>query len=230
MLGRSIIILPGQRGSDQKPMAGWGEYLQSHLDSQITVVNRAVNGRSTKSFLEQGRLADIMREFQPGDYLFIQFGHNDQKVEDPERYTHPGGEYRQNLHTFIHAARQLGGYPVLLTPVSRRRYIPSGELDPLAVGEYPEAMRQTAIETDTPLLDIFAASQSLYHRLGRDESKKLFMHLPAGASPNYPDGIEDDTHFCEEGAEAIARLVIEAMEQAPGLALLKSHIQKRELQ
>ncbi|QQZ60953.1 rhamnogalacturonan acetylesterase [Paenibacillus sonchi] len=215
-----------QKGGGEKPMAGWGEFLQEHFSPKIAVDNRAVNGRSTRSFLAEGRLEDIGKDFRCGDYLLIQFGHNDQKVEDPARYTDPAAEYRRNLLTFIEFARSRGGYPVLLTSVSRRRFTAGGEPDPLAVGLYPEAVRETAAQTGTPLLDIFASSQQLYRELGVDGSRQLFMHLPAGGHPNYPQGITDDTHFCKQGAARVAELVVEAIPQSAELAALHAHLRE----
>lgn len=212
------------KGAAEKPMTGWGEYLQGFFQSSIRVDNRAINGRSTKSFLAEGRLADIERDFGAGDYLFIQFGHNDGKIEDPSRYADPQQEYRLNLQRFIGCARKQGGMPVLLTSVSRRRFLEDGTLDPYAVGEYPSAMREVASETGTPLLDIYTASQQLYQSLGTDESKRLFMHLPEGEHPNYPSGIIDDTHFSDEGARQIARLVALAIQQSDELSALKQHL------
>lgn len=201
------------KGAGEKPMTGWGEYLQSYFGASVRIENRAINGRSTKSFISDGRLEAIRKEFKAGDYLFIQFGHNDEKKDDPLRYTDPETEYRCNLIQYIEAARQLGGTPVLLTSVSRRRFNSAGELDPFAVGAYPEVMRQVAEETHTPLLDIFTASQALYRSLGEEASKKLFMHLPEKAHPNYPNGVTDDTHFSDEGAQQIAKLVVQALKQ-----------------
>ncbi|WP_339316152.1 GDSL-type esterase/lipase family protein [Paenibacillus sp. FSL R10-2734] len=207
------------KGAGEKPMTGWGEYLQSYFGASVRIENRAMNGRSTKSFITDGRLDAILKDFKAGDYLFIQFGHNDEKKEDPLRYTDPDTEYRHNLLQYIEAARKLGGTPVLLTSVSRRRYTSDGQLDPLAVGAYPEAMRQVAEETQTPLLDIFTASQELYRSLGKEESKKLFMHLPEKIHSNYPNGVADDTHFCDEGAQQIARLVVQAISQSTALPI-----------
>lgn len=212
------------KGGDQKPMAGWGEYLPFHFGPGITVDNRAVNGRSTKSYIAQGRLAHIEQDMRPGDFLLIQFGHNDGKQEDPERYTDPGKEYRQNLIAFIDAARSRGGIPILLTSVSRRRFTPEGEPDPLAVGAYPQAAREAAEASGTPLLDIFASSQQLYRKLGIEESRSLFMHLPEQVHPNYPDGITDDTHFCGTGAKAVAGLVAEAIAKSSELSALHKHL------
>lgn len=215
------------KGASDKPMTGWGEYLQGYFNPAIQVDNRAINGRSTKSFLAEGRLEHIKKDFHAGDYLFIQFGHNDEKIEDPLRYTDPDTEYRHNLIQYIEAARQLGGTPVLLTSVSRRRFTTDGQLDPHAVGAYPEVMRQVAEETQTPLLDIFVASQKLYHQIGEEESKTLFMHLPANAHPNYPNGVQDDTHFSDEGAQQIARLVVKAIQESNAslLSTLQSQLQ-----
>ncbi|WP_339249647.1 rhamnogalacturonan acetylesterase [Paenibacillus sp. FSL P2-0136] len=213
-----------QKGGGEWPMAGWGEYLQQYVSRKVQIENRAINGRSTRSFLAEGRLTDMERDFIPGDFLLIQFGHNDQKLEDPLRYTEPHTEYRRNLQLFIDSARSRGSFPVLLTSVSRRRFTTDGEPDPQAVGLYPQVMREVAGETGTPLLDIFAASQQLYRRLGVDASAGLFMHLPPGARPNYPDGITDDTHFCSSGAQQIAALVAEALAQCAELKLLHPYL------
>ncbi|ASA20372.1 rhamnogalacturonan acetylesterase [Paenibacillus donghaensis] len=210
------------KGATEKPMTGWGEFLQGYFGTSLEVNNCAINGRSTRSFVAEGRMAAILKEFKHGDYLFLQFGHNDEKKEDPSRYTDPDTEYRDNLHEFITSARRLGGTPVLLTSVSRRRYLEDGTLDPNAVGAYPAAMREVAAATQTPLLDIFAASQLLCQDLGVEGSKAIFMHLPEGAHPNYPAGVEDNTHFSGEGAREIARLVAQAIEQSAGLSELQS--------
>ncbi|WP_379161687.1 rhamnogalacturonan acetylesterase [Paenibacillus sp. sgz5001063] len=215
-----------QKSGGEKPMTGWGEFFHVHFGPEITVDNRAVNGRSTRSFLAEGRLEDIGKDFRSGDYLLIQFGHNDQKMEDPARYTDPETEYRQNLLTFIDFARSRGGYPVLLTSVSRRRFTSGGEPDPLAVGLYPEAMREVAAQTGTPLLDIFASSQQLYRVLGEEGSRQLFMHLPANAHPNYPEGVTDDTHFSKEGAARVAERVAEAIRQSPELTALGVYLRR----
>ncbi|MDR9856300.1 rhamnogalacturonan acetylesterase [Paenibacillus sp. VCA1] len=195
----------------QKPMAGWGEYLGRFLKPPLVIDNRAVNGRSTKSFLDEGRWAAIEQDLRAGDAVLIQFGHNDEKKEDPLRYTDPDTEYRSNLRHFIVSTRNRGATPVLLTSVSRRRFTADGLPDPLAVGPYPAAMREVAAATGTPLLDIFAASQLLYRDLGPEASTTLFLHLPANQHPNYPEGVADDTHFSEEGARQIAKLVADAI-------------------
>ncbi|NQX45070.1 rhamnogalacturonan acetylesterase [Paenibacillus tritici] len=217
-----------QKGGGEWPMAGWGEFLQAYVSREVRIMNRAMNGRSTRSFLAEGRLTDLERDLLPGDFLLIQFGHNDQKLEDPLRYTEPHTEYRQNLKSFIDSARSREAVPLLLTSVSRRRFTADGEPDPQAVGLYPQVMREVAVETGTPLLDIFAASQQLYRTLGAEASMELFMHLPPGNRPNYPDGIADDTHFSQAGAQKIAALVAEALvesvSQSAALAGLQPYL------
>lgn len=212
------------KGTREKPMTGWGEYLQDHFDDAVRIDNRAVNGRSTKSFLDEGRLEAIEQDFQPGDILLIQFGHNDGKQEDPVRYADAERAYPDNLLRFISTARELGGTPVLLTSVSRLMFTAEGTPDPLAVGPYPEVMQRVAAGSGTALLDIFTASQRLYGALGEGGSRHLFMHLPAGAHPNYPDGIRDNTHFSDIGARHIARLVAQGIRRAEGLDALKQHL------
>lgn len=212
------------KGAAEKPMTGWAEYLQEYFAPTIRVDNRAINGRSTKSFLAEGRLAAIERDLKRGDYLLIQFGHNDSKQEDPSRYADPDHEYPENLQYFIDTARKNGATPILLTSVSRRNFLADGTLDPLAVGAYPEAMKEVAKNTQTPLLDIFTASQQLFQRLGEQGTKPLFMHLPAGAHPNYPQGITDNTHFSDTGARLIARIVAQAISQSEELPALQAYL------
>lgn len=214
------------KGASEKPMSGWGEYVAEHFDGAVVVDNRAINGRSTRSFLAEGRLDHIDADLQAGDYLLIQFGHNDEKSADPARYTDPDTDYRSNLRQFIDTARQHGAVPVLLTPVSRRRFLPDGTPDPLSVGLYPEAMKQTAAAADVPLLDLFTASQQLYTAFGESGSRELFMHIPPGQHPNYMDGIADDTHFSVRGAQAIAELAVSAILQHPELTVLHELVQR----
>ncbi|MDO7905549.1 rhamnogalacturonan acetylesterase [Paenibacillus sp. JX-17] len=208
------------KSGDQKPMAGWGEYIPLFFSPQLNFSNWAINGRSTKSFIDQGRLSAMLDQFHPGDYLIIQFGHNDGKIDDPERYTNPHTDFKRNLSLFTVSARSRGVLPVLLTPVSRRRFLVDGSPDPLAVGEYPAAVKEAAAETGTPLLDLFSLTQKLYGSLGIRDSAKLFLHLPAGRHPNYPDGVEDDTHFNERGARLVAEQVAEAVGNCAALTSL----------
>jgi lysophospholipase L1-like esterase len=202
---------------EKRPETGWGEPFAHYLRSSAVLENRAINGRSTKSFLKQGHLASIESSIRPGDYLIIQFGHNDQKTEDPERGTNPYGDYQEYLLEYVSAARRHLATPVLFTPVTRRKYDGS-TIDPLSVGEFPDAMKQFAERCQVPILDIHQATRDFFNSMGQEESAAYFLHLTPGESPNYPDGLEDNTHFNEKGAEAMAHLIAEEIKRS-GLPL-----------
>ncbi|MFB7511911.1 MULTISPECIES: rhamnogalacturonan acetylesterase [unclassified Streptomyces] len=186
-----------QKYADAAPETGWGMALPFFLHRELTVANHAVNGRSTKSFLDEGRLDALLPELRPGDVLLVQFGHNDSKVADPTRYAAPWTAYRDNLRVFVEAARSRGALPVLATPVERRRFAADGTAL-RTHGDYPAAMRATALEADVPLLDIEALSLALWQRLGPEATKTYF---------NWTATEQDNTHFNPPGAIEVARLV-----------------------
>ncbi|MFJ5762465.1 rhamnogalacturonan acetylesterase [Neobacillus sp. NPDC093182] len=198
---------------EKRPETGWGEAFHPYFKENVKIDNRAINGRSTKSFINEGHLAEIEKSMQPGDYLIIQFGHNDQKIEDPERGTHPYGDYQENLYQYIQAAFQKNAYPLLLTSVTRRKF-EDDKIDNMSVGDYPQAMIQFAEKYHVPVLDIHKITTELMGKIGNEESKKYYLHLPRGQSENYPEGIIDNTHFNEEGAKKVAQLIIEAIQQS----------------
>ena len=197
------------------PQTGMGQVFGRFVRRlEVRVENHAENGRSTKSFLEEGRLETIRERMQPGDFLFIQFGHNDEKAEDPARYTSPEDTFRGYLAVFVKAAREKGAYPVLITPLTRRCY-----RDPQAKyshGPYAAAMRELARELCVPLIDLTAESEKLVDRMGED-AKQLYMNLPAGRFRHYPDGLEDNTHLQPAGALAFAGLVAEGLQALGGV-------------
>jgi lysophospholipase L1-like esterase len=201
-----------EKTPDKRPETGWGEKLSTFFTDQIVIDNRAVNGRSTKSFINEGRLSAIEEAIHPGDYLFIQFGHNDQK-DDPARGTDPYGDYQTNLHTFIHTANKHNAHPVLLTSVSRRHFR-NQLIDHMSLGEYPQAMRELAKTSKVALLDIHKKSIDFFQSLGPDLSRNFFLHLEAYESSNYPIGVKDDTHFNNQGAEAVAKLICNAIKES----------------
>ncbi|MEK4654250.1 rhamnogalacturonan acetylesterase [Niallia sp. FSL W8-0954] len=201
-----------EKTPDKRPETGWGEKLSTFFTDQIVIDNRAVNGRSTKSFINEGRLSAIEEAIHPGDYLFIQFGHNDQK-DDPARGTDPYGDYQTNLHTFIHTANKHNAHPVLLTSVSRRHFR-NQLIDHMSLGEYPQAMRELAKTSKVALLDIHKKSIDFFQSLGPDLSRNFFLHLEANESSNYPIGVKDDTHFNNQGAEAVAKLICNAIKES----------------
>ncbi|WP_433382199.1 rhamnogalacturonan acetylesterase [Actinoplanes sp. CA-142083] len=188
------------------PRAGWGQALPVFLRPGIGVVNGALSGASSKSFADLGRLTLILDAIRPGDVLLISFGHNDEKAEDPARYTEPWSTFQDYLRLYIDGARRRHAEPVLVTPVERRRFTADGYVY-LSHGDYPDSMRALAATTRTPLIDLTALSFALWAKRGPEGTKDYFLHLAAGESPNYPDGVVDNTHFQAHGAIEVARLV-----------------------
>ena len=197
-----------QKQPDKRPETGWGEALQSCFDStEVRIANRAMNGRSTRSFVAEGRWQAIVDSLHDGDYVFIQFGHNDEKV-GTDRYASPD-DYRRNLSRFVDEVRGKGAHPVLFTPVVRRKFEGARLVD--THGEYPEAVRTAARERKADLVDMTRASAALVARLGPDSSRALWLHLEPGAHANYRAGVHDDTHFNPRGAQQMAGLAIDAI-------------------
>lgn len=188
----------------QNPERGWGHMFAPLFDASVTVENHAVNGRSTKSFRDEGRWDAVLSALRPGDYVFIQFGHNDQKIADSTRYASPA-DYAENLRRYVREARERGAEPVLLTPVVRRHFV-DGELTDTH-GEYPAAVRRVAAEERVPLLDMEPLTREWVSSLGDEASKGYFMWVEPGVCPRYPDGRQDDTHLNVRGARTVARMV-----------------------
>lgn len=187
------------------PEAGWGMPFAFFFNEAVRVDNRAQNGRSTKSFLRENRWSAVMDSLKSGDYVLIQFGHNDEVQTKKNATTEL--EFRTNLKRFVSEARSKKAHPVLITAVARRKFDAAGKLeDTHAV--YSEIVRQVAGETKTPLIDLDKRSQALLIQMGPENSKFLYNHLQPGEHPNYPNGIEDDTHFNEFGARKMAQLVL----------------------
>ena len=186
-----------QKYTDAKPETGWGMALPFFLGQGLEVANHAVNGRSSKSFVDEGRLDVILEAIRPGDLLLIQFAHNDEKSADPTRYTEPWTTYQDYLRQYVDGARARGARPVLATPVERRKFDADGNAVPTH-GDYPAAMRALAAEEGVALLDIQALSLALWQKLGVEETKKYF---------NWTATEQDNTHFNPPGAIAVARLV-----------------------
>jgi len=199
----------GPKSRAAAPETGWGMALPYYLADDVAVANHARNGRSTRSFVAQGRLDAVAHDLRSGDVLVIQFGHNDAKVTDPERFTEPWTSYTEHLVRFVEAARAAGARPVLATSVERRRFDDAGRAVP-AHGEYPDAMRAVAAREDVPLVDVQRASLALWDDLGPERTLHHFFHAD--------DGRRDDTHFNPPGAAAVARLVAAGLRDAGVLA------------
>jgi pectinesterase len=192
------------------PRTGWGQALPVFMTAKAEVVNVAKSGASSKSFIDLGRLDHILALIKPGDYLLISFGHNDEKIDDPTRYTEPSTTYKSYLSQYIDKSRAKGAIPVLITPVERRHFDGAGVISP-SHGAYPAAMRELAAAKDVPLIDLTASSTALWNRAGVEGTKSYFMVLASGQYPNYPDGDEDNTHFQATGAIEVARLIATAL-------------------
>lgn len=197
----------------KRPETGWGECLQSFFDEkQVLVKNYARNGRSTRTFISEGLWATLLEQVKAGDYVLIQFGHNDESKEKVDRYT-PPEDFRKNLIRFIEDVRAKKAFPVLLTPLMRRRFDADGQLQDTH-GEYPGIVRSVAAEYKTPLIDMHRKSQTLLEHYGAEPSRALFLQLKPQENPNYPNGIEDNTHFSPAGAQIMAELAVNGIGEA----------------
>jgi len=188
------------------PETGWGMPFRYFFDSTVVVDNRAKNGRSTRTFISENLWQPVADNLQEGDYVFIEFGHNDEVKEKTDRYTTPE-QYKNNLIKFITETRNKKAIPVLLTPVSRRNFDSSGRIkETHAV--YSKLVQEVAANLKVPLIDLDTKSRELYQKLGPEYSKMLFMQLEPDEHPNYPEGRNDNTHFNELGARRIAEIVL----------------------
>ena len=195
--------------SNGNPERGWGMMFQNFLDEEVKVVNYAQNGRSTKSFIDRGLWDKVQSNLKPGDWVFIEFGHNDAKESDPERYAPAFGAYQENLRAFVTGARAAGAKPVLLTPVARR-WFKEGKLDRNCHTDYPAAMKQVAEELDVPLLDVTTATLDWLEGLGDEASKPYFM---------ISTGKDDNTHTVACGARKVTEIICGLVQaQLPELA------------
>lgn len=195
------------------PETGWGMPFVHFWDSTVTVVNKAKNGRSTKTFISEGLWQSITDALQEGDYVFIQFGHNDEAKEKLERYASPD-TFKLNLTRFVKETRAHKATPILFTPVSRRRFDAAGTALETHK-EYSALTKEVAKEQDVILIDLDEKSRALYQQWGAEPSKWLFLQLQPGDHPNYPEGRNDNTHFSELGARLIAQLVLKELKALP---------------
>jgi lysophospholipase L1-like esterase len=198
---------------EKRPETGWGEMLGQHFKvGSIRIENRAANGRSTKTFISEGKWQSIIDALRKGDYVFIQFGHNDSSKDKGERYT-PPEDYRRNLVRFVGEVKARGGYPILLTPVMRRRFDKDGKFYDTH-GEYPDIVRSVAREQHVSLIDMHRKSETVIIRYGVEGSRKLFLQLKSGENANYPNGVDDNTHFSPLGAEEMAEIAVEGLRES----------------
>lgn len=196
---------------DENPERGWGQVLPEFFDNMVTVKNHAVNGRSTRSFINEKRWDSVYSKLKQGDYVFIQFGHNDQKTNDPERNTNPYTAYRQNLIRFIKDSNEKGAQPILFTSIVRRNFNDQGTLVDTH-GIYPMIVRLVAEEYNVPLIDLQYFTEKLEEHYGVEGSKKLHLHYNPNEISYYPEGKMDDTHLSLLGATKVAELAVKELQ------------------
>jgi lysophospholipase L1-like esterase len=198
-------------GSGNYPQQGWGGRLHDYFTSGVSFSNRAIGGRSSKSFVDEGRLASILGVIKPGDYLFVQFGHND-GYSDPRLHTDPYTSFKTYLSMYIDQARQYGATPVLVTPMGRRYYDSSGRF----INDFVDrtaAMKQLATAKGVALIDLNSKSIGFYNGIGVAATTDVFLYAAAGQYPRFPNGVADTTHFQDYGAGQLARLVVQGIEE-----------------
>lgn len=201
---------PYNKGNPEK---GWGQVFPLYFKEGIKIENHAKNGRSSKSFRDEGLWDIVLGKIKPGHYVIIAFGHNDQKQDSPERYSAPDTDYRKNLERYVRETRNKGGIPVLATPIMRRRFDENGKLYDTH-GRYPEVVREIAKEKNVPLLDLHKQTEMLLKAYGEERSKELFLHIQPGEYASLPQGKEDDTHLSAIGAFQVCDLAIEEIKLA----------------
>ncbi|GGA02889.1 hypothetical protein GCM10008018_56190 [Paenibacillus marchantiophytorum] len=189
-----------------KPQAGWGQMIPRYFTDNVIFSNRAIGGRSSKSFIVEGRLDEILRTIKPNDYFFVQFGHNDATISVPERYASVP-DYKNFLKTYVNGARQRGAIPILVTPMGRRDFnVATGKFN-VSFPEYVAGMKEVAQELDVKIVDLSTLSVAYYDSIGAAATLSVFLHLEPGIYQAFPSGSADNTHFQEYGAIQIARLL-----------------------
>ena len=197
------------------PQTGIGQEFERFLrPCEVRVENHAVNGRSTKSFMDEGRLDVIADRISAGDFLFIQFGHNDEKAEDPARYADPEVGFPENLGKFVDVARSKGAPPVIITPVTRFNRNGPGAI--YKHDRWAESAKRTGERLGVAVIDLTAMSEQLVDAMGEKAATTLYMNLPAGGYPHFPQGQKDNTHLQPAGAVAFGALIAKALHQLGG--------------
>ncbi|SDH61369.1 Lysophospholipase L1 [Chryseobacterium taeanense] len=195
---------------EKNPEHGWGQMLPIVMTSGIVIQNHATNGRSSKSFRTEGRWDKVMKQLKKGDFVIIQFGHNDQKVNDSSRFTNPYTQYRANLERYVNEIRAKGAIPILMTSIVRRNFNENGVLVDTHK-EYPLVVRMVANDLKVDFVDLQLLTEQMEISYGPEKSKKLHLHFAEGENPYYPKGKDDDTHLSKLGAETVAKLAANSL-------------------
>jgi DNA sulfur modification protein DndE len=210
LIGDSTMAATSKDGAN--PGRGWGQLLPEYFKDSVRISNRAKGGRSSLSFREEGLWSPVLEALKPGDWVILQFGHNDQKKDKPLAYADPVTAFPELIGKFLDEAREKGAHPILLTPIYRRYFSEEGRLRSTA-GAYPEAARKVAKERGVPLVDLHASSGRLIEQYGVEGSKVLFLHFPPGENAFFPAGKADNSHLSETGARLIAGLFAQALRE-----------------
>ncbi|SFU15291.1 Lysophospholipase L1 [Algoriphagus locisalis] len=208
LVGDSTMADKPYAGSN--PEKGWGQVFPLYFKEGIRFENHAMNGRSTKSFRAEGRWDVVMERLSEGDYVIIEFGHNDQKINSADRYAYADSSYRDNLIRFVNEVREKGGKAVLATPISRRSFGENGVLTDTH-GRYSEVVREVAAEMEVPLFDLHKKTIEVLEQFGVEKSKELFLHYSPGDYSQFPEGREDNTHLSPTGAFKVSDLAVEEL-------------------
>ncbi len=202
LCGNSTVV-----DQDSEPWASWGQMIPAFFNQHVSVANYAESGESSNSFIHAKRLAKILTLIKPGDYILVEFGHNDEKQtgEDKGAYKH----FTKSLKIYIDEARKRGAIPVLLTPTQRRQF-ENGKIKDTH-GEFPQAVRNLAQKENVPVIDLTELTTNLYLALGEEESKKALVHYPKGTFPGQTKDFADNTHFNAYGAYQVAQCVIKGL-------------------
>lgn len=198
------------------PQTGWVQELKRFFPEDWIFLNFSRNGRSTKSFIDEGRFDLVMANAKKGDFALIQFGHNDEKSADPKRFTTPekGGAFRKNLAYFVRSLREKGVLPVLLTPIARRMF-ENGRIQNTHA-EYANAIIETASEEKVPCIDMNKLTIEFLEKKGDEPTKRFYMNFAPGLYDNYPEGKEDNSHLRPDGANAFSKIAAEEIKKIAG--------------
>lgn len=213
MASYDVEALSRRQGGENYPLRGWGMYFGDHFKKKVVFQNKAISGRSSKSFRGEGHWAKIMDSLKRGDYVLIQFGHNDQKKEDSLRYTEPRLEFGESLSQYIRETRAKGAYPVLATSIARRSFDDTGKLTDTHIA-YTLTVLRIARAEGVPVLDLNQRTMRLVDSTGNEASKAFFLHIAPGRFTKMPDGLVDNTHLNEYGGKTVAALAADELRRS----------------
>ncbi len=203
LCGNSTVV-----NQDDEPWASWGQMIPRFFSEKVCIANYGESGESATSFIASNRQKKVLSLIKPGDYVLVEFGHNDEKIKGPGKG--PYTSFTEDMRTFVTESRKRGGIPVLITPTERRLFTKDGTLQ-TTHGDYPDATRKLAAEEKTALIDLTALTYTLYETWGQEESKQAFVHYPAHTFPNQEKALADNTHFNPYGAYEIAKCVLQGI-------------------